>query len=170
MTVLTSNTSLYGFASALEGIEEEARDAGFALGVRVMEPATPADVRNAVDRALEPAAAVIVIAFDRTGSGGVGLRAGERTGSRAYGSPSSKRSADEAFGVDRRVPGGQGGDRLPPRRWDIRLSTTCLSRPGPARPGACRDGGRLWRKQVYPFRNLCLLAGRPNGVMRRAKV
>jgi DNA-binding LacI/PurR family transcriptional regulator len=68
VTVLTSNTSLYGFASALEGIEEEARDAGFALGVRVMEPATPADVRNAVDRALEPAAAVIVIAFDRTGS------------------------------------------------------------------------------------------------------
>ena len=44
VTVLTSNTSLYGFAAALEGIEEATRDAGFAMGVRVVESGTLTDV------------------------------------------------------------------------------------------------------------------------------
>jgi DNA-binding LacI/PurR family transcriptional regulator len=65
--VLTSNTRLFGFAAALEGIEEATRAAGFALGVRVVESGTPADVRDAVERAIEPAGAVIVIAYDRPG-------------------------------------------------------------------------------------------------------
>jgi DNA-binding LacI/PurR family transcriptional regulator len=67
VTVLTSNTSLYGQSAALEGIEEATREAGFAMGVRVIEHGTPADVRDAVERALEPAGALIVIAFDRPG-------------------------------------------------------------------------------------------------------
>jgi DNA-binding LacI/PurR family transcriptional regulator len=65
VTVLTSNTSLYGQSAALEGIEEATREAGFAMGVRVIEHAALADVRDAVERALEPAGALIVIAFDR---------------------------------------------------------------------------------------------------------
>ena len=67
VTVLTSNTRLYGFAAALEGIEEATRAAGFALGVRVVESGTPGDVRDAVERAIEPAGALIVIAYDRSG-------------------------------------------------------------------------------------------------------
>ena len=65
--MLTSNTRQYGFAAALEGIEEATRAAGFALGVRVVESGTPSDVRDAVERAIEPAGALIVIAYDRAG-------------------------------------------------------------------------------------------------------
>jgi DNA-binding LacI/PurR family transcriptional regulator len=67
VTVLTSNTRQYGFAAALVGIEEATRAAGFALGVRVVESGTPEAVRDAVERAIEPAGALIVIAFDRPG-------------------------------------------------------------------------------------------------------
>ncbi len=67
VTVLLSNTSLYGFTAALEGIEEATREAGFGLGVRVVESVARADVQDAVERALEPASALIVIAFDRAG-------------------------------------------------------------------------------------------------------
>jgi len=67
VTVLASNTRLYGFMASLEGIEEATRAAGFAMGVRVVESATPQDVRDAVGRAIQPAAALIVIAFDRPG-------------------------------------------------------------------------------------------------------
>src|ERR1039458_9523440 len=45
VTVLTPNPRQYGFAAALEGIEEATRAAGFALGVRVVESGTPADVQ-----------------------------------------------------------------------------------------------------------------------------
>ncbi len=67
VTVLASNTSLCGFAAALGGIEESARRAGFAMGVRVVESAVPSEVSDAVERAIEPGGALIVIAFDRPG-------------------------------------------------------------------------------------------------------
>ncbi|HTX01730.1 MAG TPA: LacI family DNA-binding transcriptional regulator [Acidimicrobiales bacterium] len=67
VTVLVSNTSLYGYAAALQGIEEATREVGFGMGVRVIESVKPADVREAVERALEPAGALIVIAFDWAG-------------------------------------------------------------------------------------------------------
>ncbi len=67
VTVLASNTSLYGFSAALEGIEEATRESGFVMGVRVVEPDTPTGVRDAVERAIEPAGAIIVIAFDKAG-------------------------------------------------------------------------------------------------------
>src|SRR5579875_3092782 len=67
VTVLTSNTTLYGRAMALQGIEEAARSAGFALGVRVVESAEPGDVRDAVERAVETGTALIIIAIDQPG-------------------------------------------------------------------------------------------------------
>lgn len=67
VTVLVSNTRLYGPAAALEGIEESSRAAGLAMGVRVIEPGTPESVRDMVERAIEPAGALIVIAYDRPG-------------------------------------------------------------------------------------------------------
>lgn len=68
VTVLTSNTTRYGYASALQGIEEAARAAGFAVGVRVVESADPDVVADALGRAIEPGTALIVIAFDQAGT------------------------------------------------------------------------------------------------------
>lgn len=68
VTVLTSNTTLYGQRSALQGIEEAARAADFPVGVRVIESEEPAVVADAVERAMEPGGALIVVAFDRAGT------------------------------------------------------------------------------------------------------
>jgi DNA-binding LacI/PurR family transcriptional regulator len=67
VTVLTSNTTLYGYAAILQGIEEAARAADFAVGVRVVESGPPEVVQDAVSRALEPGGALIVVAFDPVG-------------------------------------------------------------------------------------------------------
>jgi DNA-binding LacI/PurR family transcriptional regulator len=68
VTVLTSNTTLYGQRSAIQGIEEAARAADFAMGVRVIESEEPAAVADAVERAMEQGGAFIVVAFDRAGT------------------------------------------------------------------------------------------------------
>jgi DNA-binding LacI/PurR family transcriptional regulator len=68
VTVLTSNTTLYGYASALQGIEEAARGAGFTVGVRVVDSDAEEAVTEAVARAVEPGGALIVLAFDRAGT------------------------------------------------------------------------------------------------------
>ncbi len=67
VTVLTANTRRYGFVGTLEGIEEAARAAGFAVGVRVVEPGSPEAVNDVVERAVELAGALIVVAFDLAG-------------------------------------------------------------------------------------------------------
>lgn len=67
VTVLTPNTSLYGYQAALQGIEEAARAAGFAMGVRVVESALRREVADAVTRAIEPGGSLIVIAHDKAG-------------------------------------------------------------------------------------------------------
>jgi DNA-binding LacI/PurR family transcriptional regulator len=64
VTVLTPNTDQYGYTAALRGIEESARDAGFAVGVRVLESAEPDYASDAVARAIEPAGSLIVLAYD----------------------------------------------------------------------------------------------------------
>jgi DNA-binding LacI/PurR family transcriptional regulator len=68
VTVLTPDTSLYGSSAALQGIEEAARAAGFAVGIRVVESAEPAEVQDAVTRAIEPGGALIVIAYYKAGT------------------------------------------------------------------------------------------------------
>jgi DNA-binding LacI/PurR family transcriptional regulator len=68
VTVLTPNTSLYGYQAALQGIEEAARAAGFSVGVRVVDSEQPTEVAAAVTRAIEPGGALIVIAYDRAGT------------------------------------------------------------------------------------------------------
>ena len=68
VTVLTPNTTLYGYQAALQGIEEAARAVGFAVGVRVVESASPQEVAEAVRRAVEPGGAFIVIAYDQAGT------------------------------------------------------------------------------------------------------
>jgi DNA-binding LacI/PurR family transcriptional regulator len=68
VTVLMGNTTLYGFAMTLQGIEEAARTAGFSVGICVLDSDEPAAVAATVDRAVDPVGgAVIVIAWDRAG-------------------------------------------------------------------------------------------------------
>jgi DNA-binding LacI/PurR family transcriptional regulator len=68
VTVLTPNTTLYGEVAGLQGIEEAARAAGFTVGVRVVESTVPAEVSDAVARAIEPGGALIIIAYDQAGT------------------------------------------------------------------------------------------------------
>src|SRR5689334_15232916 len=68
VTVLTPNTSLYGYQAALQGIEEAARAAGFSVGVRVVDSDQRAEVAAQIKRATEPGGSLIVIAYDRAGT------------------------------------------------------------------------------------------------------
>ncbi|GAB3982135.1 LacI family DNA-binding transcriptional regulator [Plantactinospora veratri] len=70
VTVVTADTTLYGYASTLRGIEEAARSQGLAVGVRVVESDQATDVRQAVEYVSDPSAgSVVVIAFDAAGAG-----------------------------------------------------------------------------------------------------
>jgi DNA-binding LacI/PurR family transcriptional regulator len=70
VTAVIANTTLYGYASTLQGIEEAARLRGLAVGVRVVESDSPTDVQHAVDYVSDPnAGGIIVIAFDAAGAG-----------------------------------------------------------------------------------------------------
>jgi DNA-binding LacI/PurR family transcriptional regulator len=66
--VVTSDTTLYGQRSILQGIEEAARATDFAMGVRVIESEETAAVADAVERAIEQGGALIVVAFDPAGT------------------------------------------------------------------------------------------------------
>ncbi|MEU0091022.1 LacI family DNA-binding transcriptional regulator [Kribbella sp. NPDC006257] len=69
VTVLTSNTRLYGYAETLSGIEEAARSAGVQVAIRVLESDGARDVAAAVEAVSDPrAGAVIVLAFDKAGA------------------------------------------------------------------------------------------------------
>jgi len=68
VTVLTPNTSLYGYQAALQGIEEAARAVGFVVGVRVVDSTLPHEVADAVASAIVPGGSLIVIAYDRAGT------------------------------------------------------------------------------------------------------
>jgi DNA-binding LacI/PurR family transcriptional regulator len=68
VTVLTPNTSLYGYQAALQGIEEAGRAAGFSVGVRVVDSTLPREVADTVTRAIEPGGSLIVIAYDQAGT------------------------------------------------------------------------------------------------------
>jgi DNA-binding LacI/PurR family transcriptional regulator len=68
VTVLTPNTTLFGYQEALRGIEEAARAVGFAVGVRVVDSARPDEVADAVNRAIEPGGSLIIIAYDQAGT------------------------------------------------------------------------------------------------------
>jgi DNA-binding LacI/PurR family transcriptional regulator len=68
VAVVTSDTTLYGQRSILQGIEEAARATDFAMGVRVIESEETAAVADAVERAIEQGGALIVVAFDPAGT------------------------------------------------------------------------------------------------------
>ena len=68
IAVLAANTSRYGYARTVEGIEEAARAAGYMVVITVVETAEGTDVNTAVDMVLSHAVAgVIVLDFDEPG-------------------------------------------------------------------------------------------------------
>ncbi|MFI0448322.1 LacI family DNA-binding transcriptional regulator [Actinomadura sp. 6N118] len=69
VTVVTSDTMLYGYACTLQGIEEAARVEGLAVGVRVIDSDDVADVGRAAEYVSDPSAGgVVVVAFDAAGA------------------------------------------------------------------------------------------------------
>lgn len=67
VTVLTANTTHYGYASILQGIEEAARAASYSVGIGVLESADEAAVTAEVRRAADAGDGLIVIAYDPAG-------------------------------------------------------------------------------------------------------
>ncbi|MBB6081594.1 LacI family DNA-binding transcriptional regulator [Streptomyces paradoxus] len=67
VTVLTANTTHYGYASILQGIEESARAASYAVGIGVLESAEDAAVAAEVQRAADAGGGIVVIAYDPAG-------------------------------------------------------------------------------------------------------
>ena len=67
VTVLTANTTHYGYASILQGIEEAARAESYAVGIGVLESADEAAVAADVRRAADAGGGLIVIAYDPAG-------------------------------------------------------------------------------------------------------
>jgi len=68
VTVMTSDTSLYGRAALLRGVEEAARAQGYHVNIGVLDSPHPAAIRAAIDHSCDPSSGgVVVIAFDAAG-------------------------------------------------------------------------------------------------------
>lgn len=68
VTVLAGNTTRYGYASTIQGIEEAAREAGYIVTIAVVEGEDVDRVKRTVDQvAGQPMAGVIVLEFDPAG-------------------------------------------------------------------------------------------------------
>ncbi|MBE1582329.1 MULTISPECIES: LacI family DNA-binding transcriptional regulator [Nonomuraea] len=69
ISVLTSDTTRYGYASAIRGIEEAARAVGLVVALTMLDGDDEESARVAVDLALDqPLAGMIVLEFDIQGS------------------------------------------------------------------------------------------------------
>ena len=69
IAVITGNTTFYGYATTIQGIEEAARRVGLVVSITVVDSTAPESVREAVDLALgQPIAGVIVLEFDEQSS------------------------------------------------------------------------------------------------------
>ena len=68
IAIVAGNTSQYGYAATIEGIEENARAQGYAVTITVIESADPAHVSRAVSQVLtQGPAGVVVLKFDHQG-------------------------------------------------------------------------------------------------------
>jgi DNA-binding LacI/PurR family transcriptional regulator len=73
VTVLTADTALYGVATTLRGIEYEARHAGYAVGISVLEPEAVRSTEDVAGRVTQAGNAVAVVAFDAAGARALSL-------------------------------------------------------------------------------------------------
>jgi len=66
--VIAGNTSRYGYASAIQGVEEAARAAGYTVVITVVESTEETEVQRAVDLLLgQQVAGIVVLKFDPPG-------------------------------------------------------------------------------------------------------
>ena len=64
VTVVTANTTLYGYAATIQGIEQEARSVGLTVGIRVLDLAEP---ERTVRELSANGGNLIVVAYDSLG-------------------------------------------------------------------------------------------------------
>jgi DNA-binding LacI/PurR family transcriptional regulator len=68
IVVLASNTTYYGYAATIQGVEEAARVAGMMVMITVIQSSDKAHVTSAVQSALrQPIAGIVVLKFDVAG-------------------------------------------------------------------------------------------------------
>lgn len=68
VTVLTSNTTRYGYAATIQGIEEAAREAGYMVTIAVVESDERGRVAQAINQVLgQPMTGTIVLEYDPAG-------------------------------------------------------------------------------------------------------
>ncbi len=68
IAVIAGNTSRYGYAEVIRGVEEGARADGYTVSITVVESADPAEVERAISLvASQPIAGVVVLKFDPPG-------------------------------------------------------------------------------------------------------
>jgi DNA-binding LacI/PurR family transcriptional regulator len=103
IAVLASNTSRYGYARTIEGVEEAARAAGYMVVITVVETAE-ADVANtAVDMVLSHSVAgVVVLDFDEPGRAALAALPANVPTAVAAAVPSRKVSLPRAYLADER--------------------------------------------------------------------
>jgi DNA-binding LacI/PurR family transcriptional regulator len=78
IAIVTSNTSRYGYAEAIRGVQESARAAGYAVIIVVVDSSRDDDVAGAAGAVLrQSVAGVVVLEFDPPGA--AALRALERS-------------------------------------------------------------------------------------------
>jgi DNA-binding LacI/PurR family transcriptional regulator len=74
VAVFTSNTTLYGYAGSIEGIEQAARLAGLTTMITVLDQKDPEDVARTVGQVLtQPLAGVIALTHDEVGIAALNL-------------------------------------------------------------------------------------------------
>jgi DNA-binding LacI/PurR family transcriptional regulator len=68
ISVIAGDTSRYGYAEAIRGVEEAARAGGYTVMITVVESTDAEEVERAIDAALsQPLAGVVVLKFDPPG-------------------------------------------------------------------------------------------------------
>ena len=68
LVVFAGNTTRFGYASTIQGVEEAARQAGYTVVISVVESDTRSTVETAVDLALgQPVAGAVVLEYDPPG-------------------------------------------------------------------------------------------------------
>jgi DNA-binding LacI/PurR family transcriptional regulator len=68
ISVIAGDTSRYGYAEAIRGVEEAARAGGYTVMITVVESTDADEVERAIDAALsQPLAGVVVLKFDPPG-------------------------------------------------------------------------------------------------------
>jgi len=103
IAILAANTSRYGYARTVEGVEEAARAAGYMIVITVVETAEADDVNTAVDMVLSHAVAgVIVLDFDEPGHAALTALPSNIPVTVAAASPSKSITLPRAYLADQR--------------------------------------------------------------------